>query len=326
MIAVAGGVVLVVLAAAGYFLMRPKTTTTAEVTPTTVEPAITTPPTTIAAVAPPATEAVAPPVTEAAAPALPTTLAPIPSPVKAARTPPPPSPRVAAVPATLPGQRPGTTPAGKPPVGPPVTAAPNPAQQTAAAVANLLSQAQAASASKNYDAAVTLYDEVLKMQPGNGPATSGRAAALSAKGAATAARRAFVSGRTVVQTEKAKGGSVSGFDSSDVSVVKSPDFQGRVEFAMNPSSVKPGESYRLQIALVNEGKKPIKISGMTFTITANGQKSGNPIAPRVKEVAPGQRAVLEELPGVFPEANTWTAEVLVTANKGDSLKNQLTWK
>ena len=65
---------------------------------------------------------------------------------------------------------------------------------------------------------------------------------------------------------------------------------------------------------------------MTFTITANGQKSGNPIAPRVKEVAPGQRAVLEELPGVFPDASTWTAEVLVTANKGDSLKNQLTWK
>jgi hypothetical protein len=36
--------------------------------------------------------------------------------------------------------------------------------------------------------------------------------------------------------------------------------------------------------------------------------------------------VLEELPGVFPEATSWVAEVLVTANKGDSLKNQLTWR
>ena len=44
-------------------------------------------------------------------------------------------------------------------------------------------------------------------------------------------------------------------------------------------------------------------------------------------MAPSQRVVLEELPGVFPESvNTWTAEVLVTANKGDSLKNQITWK
>src|SRR5262249_33176198 len=127
------------------------------------------------------------------------------------------------------------------------------------------------------------------------------------------------------QTEKSKA-DIAGFDSSDVSVRKNPDFQGRIEFAMNPPNVKAGDAYKLQVALVNEGKKAIKVSGMTFTITVNGQKSGNPINPRVKEVAPSQRAVLEELSGVFPEASTWTAEVLVTANKGDSLKNQLTWR
>jgi hypothetical protein len=49
--------------------------------------------------------------------------------------------------------------------------------------------------------------------------------------------------------------------------------------------------------------------------------------PKVKEVAPAQRVVLEELPGQLPaDATSWVAEVLVTANKGDSLKNQLTWK
>src|SRR5262249_1627934 len=165
-----------------------------------------------------------------------------------------------------------------------------------------LSQAQSAVSAKNYDAAVTLYDEVLKLQPGNGAATSGRAAAVSAKGAASAARRVFVAGHTVVQSEEAsQGGGGSGFDSADVSV-KSSDCSGRLELAMSPASVKPGDSYRLQIALVNDGKKPIKLSGMSYSITANGQKSGNPVAPRVKEVAPGQRAVLEELPGVFPEA------------------------
>src|SRR5262249_28745866 len=109
-------------------------------------------------------------------------------------------------------------------------------------------------------------------------------------------------------------------------VKRSPDFQGRLEFAMSPPTVKAGDAYKLQVALVNEGKKPIKISGMTFTITVDGSKSGNPVTPKVKEVAPSQRVVLEELPGVFPEASTWMAEVLVTANKGDSLKNQLTWR
>jgi len=109
-------------------------------------------------------------------------------------------------------------------------------------------------------------------------------------------------------------------------VQKSADFSGRLEFAMNPPNIKPGEPYRLTVALVNDGKKAIKISGMTYTITVNGQKTGNPVMPKVKEVGPAQRVVLEELPGVFPDATSWVAEVLVTANKGDSLKNQLTWK
>jgi len=167
-----------------------------------------------------------------------------------------------------------------------------------------------------------MYDEVLKLDPQNGPATAARTAALNAK---NASRKTFVASRTVVQTEqKSKG--PAGFDTSDVSV-KSQDFVGRLEFAMNPATVKPGEPYKLQIALVNEGKKAIKISGMTYTVTVNGQKSGNPIAPKVKEVAPSQRVVLEELPGMFPDGvTTWTAEVLVTANKGDSLRNQITWR
>src|SRR5204863_3886136 len=220
---------------------------------------------------------------------------------------------------------PGTKPGGPTPPATttaPATSAPNPAQQTAAAVASLMGQARTAVDARNYDAAVAMYDEVLKLDPQNAGAVSGRNAALSARNAASAAHKAFVAGRTVVQTEQKSKGDLSGFDSSDVSVKRSPDFQGRLEFAMNPGSVKPGDAYKLQIALVNEGKKPIKISGMTFTVTVNGQKTGNPIAPRVREVAPQQRAVLEELPGLFREASTWMAEVLVTANKADSPSNQ----
>jgi hypothetical protein len=191
----------------------------------------------------------------------------------------------------------------------------NPAQQTATAVANLMSQARAASDAKNYDAAVSMYDEVLKLEPHNTAATNARTAAISAR---TASRR------TVVGTEQKSKGGLSGFDGADV--VQKSDFSGRLEFAMSPANVKPGDPYRLTVALVNDGKKAIKISGMTYTVTVNGSKTGNPIMPKVKEVGPSQRVVLEELPGVFPEATSWVAEVLVTANKGDSLKNQLTWR
>jgi hypothetical protein len=324
----ASAVVISALAFTAYWFLRaaPAGAPSAEASP-------------IAAAPPP--EATLPPTMAAAPPAAPAqTLAPapvvaatpIPEAVTVVRSPVP-SPRVAAaapaVPPTLAGPRPGApVPAGqRPPTAAPVAPvapAPNPAQQRAAAVSTLMTQAHAASASRNYDAAISMLDEVLKLDSQNAAALSARNAAVAAR---NAARRTFVSGRTVVQTEKAKGGDLAGFDSADVSVKKATDFQGRLEFAMNPPNVKPGDPYRLQVALVNEGKKAIKVSGMTFTITVNGQKSGNPIAPRVKEIAPQQRVVLEELPGVFPAtANTWMAEVLVTANKGDSLKNQITWK
>jgi hypothetical protein len=96
---------------------------------------------------------------------------------------------------------------------------------------------------------------------------------------------------------------------------------------MSPATVRPGDAYTLQIALVNEGKKPIKVSGMTVTTTVNGSAQARPTAPRVKEIAPQQRAVLEEVPGVWgASVGSWQTEVLVTAGKGDSLKNQITWK
>ena len=321
----AAAVVVAALAFGGYWYTRSPTGGASSAT--TVAPAGSTPATeaTLAAAPPSPTADTLPPPTVAAAPvAAPS--APVTESVTIVRSPVP-SPRVAAAaPPTLATAKPGAV---KPPTPAPAaqrpTAAaptPNPAPQTAATVANLMAQARAAADARNFDAAVTMYDEVLKLDPTNGGATAGRTAALAAR---NAPRRAFVSGRTVVQTEKAKA-DIAGFDSSDVSVRKSADFQGRLEFAMTPASVKPGDPYRLQVALVNEGKKAIKISGMTFTMTVNGQKSGNAIAPRVKEVGAGQRAVLEELPGVFPEASSWTAEVLVTANKGDSLKNQVSWK
>ena len=308
------GVLVVVLGVAAWWFTRTPAAPTAEASPVAPPPvsAATPPP---VAVAPPVTEAAAPPETQPPV----AEATPIPEAVTVVRSPSP-SPRVAAGLPTPPG--PKATPPGQKPSAatpPPV----NPAQQTAAAVANLMSQAHTATEAKNYDAAVSMYDEVLKLEPGNAAATSGRTAAINAR---NASRKTFVAGRTVVSTEqKAKGG-LSGFDGADV-VQKSADFSGRLEFAMSPPNVKPGDSYRLTVALVNDGKKAIKISGMTYSFTVNGNKTGNPIMPKVKEVAPAQRVVLEELPGQLPtDATSWVAEVLVTANKGDSLKNQLTWK
>jgi len=207
---------------------------------------------------------------------------------------------------------------------PTMPTAPDPAAVQAAHVAGLIGQADAAAGAKSWDAAVNLYDEVLKLDPQNQHAVDAKKRAVAQR---DAAKRTFVSSRTTVQTAKAAKADFSGFESADVSVQKAPDFSGRLEFSMTPASIKAGDSYSLKIYLVNDGKKDIKVASMTVTMSVNGTGSGGPVAARVKEVAPQQRVLLEDLPGVWKDDVTaWAAEVLVTANKGDSLKAKLTWK
>jgi hypothetical protein len=196
--------------------------------------------------------------------------------------------------------------------------------RAAAQVAGLLAQAHTSASARNYDAAAALYDEALRLDPQNTAALAGKAAAASAR---AHARRAFVTGRTAVQTEKARGGGLAGFDSSDVKVQKAPDFQGRVEFAMTPSSVQPGDPWTLKVYVVNEGKKAIKISALSVAVVVNGSRSGTGGPPKNREIAPQQRVIVDELSGAWPVGVTsWSTEVKVTAGKNDTLQSQLTWK
>jgi hypothetical protein len=191
-------------------------------------------------------------------------------------------------------------------------------------VASLLGQADTSMAARQYDAAIGHYDEVLRLEPGNARASTNRASAVALR---DASRKRFVAGRTVVKTEKATGG-LSGFDTGDVALQKAPDFLGRIDFEMSPASgIKAGDGYSLKIVLVNEGKKAIRIQGVAVNTVVNGTASSAPAAARVREVQPQQRAELGEVAGSWADGTTsWSAEVLVTANKGDSLKNTITWR
>jgi hypothetical protein len=196
------------------------------------------------------------------------------------------------------------------------------AQQTATQVAALVSQAASAVAARQYDAAIGSLDEALKLDPGNAKAAADRASAVALR---DAARKRFVAGRTIVKTEKAQDG-LAGFEGA--AVQKAPDFSGRIEFEMTPASgIRPGDSYSLKFYLVNEGKKSIKVGGVTTTTTVNGQASGGAGTPQVREVSPQQRALLGETTGSWVAGTTsWSAEVLVTANRGDSLQSTITWR
>jgi hypothetical protein len=203
-------------------------------------------------------------------------------------------------------------------------AGPSAEAQRAQQVATLLGQAEAALGARQYDQAIGYFDDVLRLDAQNAKALADKATAVSLRAAAL---KKFVPGRTVVKTEKASGG-LAGFDSGDVAVQKAPDFLGRIEFEMSPASgIKPGDSYTLKFFLVNDGKKAIRIQAISLNTLVNGTGAGAPVSAAAKEVAPQQRGSLGEVSGSWKDGTTsWSAELLVTANKGDSLKNQITWR
>jgi hypothetical protein len=224
--------------------------------------------------------------------------------------------------------------AGRPSAPTPAPAAPAPsaeaarAQQAAAQAQALVVQGETALGARQYDAAVSHLDGALRLDPGNAQATSLRADAVRRR---DLARRRFVPGQTAVQTPKAqkdKAADLAGFDTGDADLRKAPDFQGRVEFEMTPASgVEPGDAWTVRAYVVNEGKKPIRVAGVTIGTTVNGAGSGGPVPPRTREIAPQQRALVAEAAGSWREGTTsWSTAVTVTAGKGESLQNTITWR
>lgn len=205
---------------------------------------------------------------------------------------------------------------------PPTTLSPEVAR--AQQVASLLGRAETAAASWDYAGASATFDEVLKLEPSNARATQGRA---QAQAALASLRKGFVSGRTTVTGGKAAKGGLSGFDSEDVSVAKALDYSGRIEFEASPRSVKPGDTYNVQVYLTNDGKKGFKIGNVAVTTSVNGSRSGGPATVRERDVESGGRVLLTEVSGTWQASTTsWSLEVVVTSSRNDTFRSQLTWR
>jgi hypothetical protein len=251
----------------------------------------------------------------------------------------------AATPTPAATARPETTPLPTPtpratPTPPPAAARPTPtppatpagpsaealrAQQAAAEAQSLVAQAETAIAARQYDAAVSHLDNALRLDPANARAASLRPDAVRRR---DLARRRFAAGRTAVETQKAqRAGGPAGFDTGDAEV-RTSDFLGRIEFEMSPASgIEPGDAWTLRVYVVNEGRKAIRVQGVSVGTSVNGTASGGPVPPRAREIAPQQRTLVAETTGSWHDGTTaWATEVTVTAGKGESLKNTLTWR
>jgi hypothetical protein len=229
---------------------------------------------------------------------------PTPKPTPTARPTPTPTPRTAAAPPTTPA-----APSG-----------PSPAAQAQALVA----QAEQALAGKQYDQAIGQADAALRLDAGNARASAIKAEAAQRR---DLARRRFVSGRTTVAAAKGAKADLGGFETADAEV-RTADFSGRLEFEMSPpAGIDAGAAWTLRVYAVNDGRKPIKVTGLSITTNANGTAAGGPVSPQTREIAPTQRVLVGETSGTWAGGTTaWTAEAVLSANKGDSLKNTLSWR
>jgi hypothetical protein len=232
----------------------------------------------------------------------------------------------------VPGAAASTPPSLPPPTAPPVTQ-PSRAGQVNA----LLTQAENALLARNYDVAIAAYDEALKIDPQNALARQGRSTAIQARTLATAAAppavgRAFLVGKTAASSPETRvGAAPAGFE-TDTTVSVKPGTQaallpGKIVIDVDPERVKPGDSYKIRIYLLNEGSAPIQVQSMTIATSINGKSVRGVVPPLSKEIAPRQRALLRERPDTWKEDTTsWSMEVTVRTSRSETYVNQVTWQ
>jgi len=152
--------------------------------------------------------------------------------------------------------------------------------------------------------------------PGTLPAAPPAPAAIS-----PTAPRGFTADATTVATPSA--GGVEGFDSSEVNSRRPPQFAGRLEFEVLPREVRPGERFVVRIHLRNDGRRAVKIRGLSLAALVDGRPVAAPVTALQREVSPQGRALVAEYSGVWSEAASWALEAVVTADRDERITSRL---
>jgi serine/threonine-protein kinase len=213
--------------------------------------------------------------------------------------------------------------------------------QNAAQVGSYLAKASEQLAAQNYDAAIALYDEALKIDATNSAALTGKAGAVSARAISLASAgggsrpgpgKSFQPGSTTASSAETRAPSgPEGFEESAGVTVKkgttAAELPGKIKFEFSPPTPKPAERYTVKVSLLNEGTAPIGIASVVTTTLINGKKLSGLVPPLTKEVAPRQSGPVFETSEAWKEDTTsWSMEVVVKTTRGETYKNSLTWK
>jgi hypothetical protein len=142
--------------------------------------------------------------------------------------------------------------------------------------------------------------------------------------------KTFVPGRTEAKgTER---GALVGFeDSAGVDVKKgtaAADLPGKILFEASPASPNPGDHFKVSVFLLNEGQQAIPLASLAVATVLDGRRQSGPVPLSATTVAPGQRALVYQMPDqVWKEGTqSWTMEIVLRAAKGETYRNVLAWK
>lgn len=239
--------------------------------------------------------------------------------------PPPPEPTPTPTPeATASPEPPSPEPKVTPTAAPSLEPKPKPVVTVAPGPGKVLEEADTAAQAREFEHAITLYEQALKIDPANLKAKAGLE---SARAAAAALARAFVLGKTQVEGAAARGENIKAFDTRDVAVKKPVEVSGRVDIEATPNRVKSGDPVHFKVWLQNDGSKPIKLSALNVATTLDTVRTSGPVAPIVREVAAKQRVLVVEISETWkPVSTTWRMEVQITSDKGETYTNLLSWK
>ena len=115
-----------------------------------------------------------------------------------------------------------------------------------------------------------------------------------------------------------------GFDSSDVSSRRPPQFAGRMEFEVLPPAVRPGEPFVVRIHLAQ--RRAALGEGARASPSPRSWTAGAPplaVKPLQREVPAQARALVAEYSGVWGEAASWALEAVVTADRNETVTSRL---
>jgi hypothetical protein len=135
------------------------------------------------------------------------------------------------------------------------------------------------------------------------------------------AARGFKADGTSVAAPSA--GGVEGFDVSEVSSRRPPQFVGRLEFEVLPPAVRPGEPFVIRIHLRNDGRRPVRIRSVSLAAVVDGRREPAPVTALQREVSPQWRALVAEYSGVWGEAASWALEAVVTVDRDERITSRL---